>query len=745
MYFLFPTYQKVIFELMSFDGMSFQEQTDPLIEKIQHAIDELRSDVNDQEFEDALKQINAQFPFVDLSEFLEMYVGGEYTKVLIERFHISGYVEYQKLLQILKLPKNRKSTQKTAQSREINLKDRNLAKRYKSLKEILSRFLPTIKTRITYNVLRAIVLFQLYSNMHGFTNKDTIIRSISNAVTDFERLILAPHVSVSTYDKQEIQTQVRSILDELRERDFLEGGDSGKFRLRRHQLNIHEYVLNTIRNREGITHQELGTVIKDKIPLLSQMPLTLFQIVLHELLSEGKIIKKDGYWKLKPSYDEYFTPKYYRTINFDNLRRSGKNQKFFGRKISPDEFVNELRLLNRGDFEDQDDQVTRIAGMILANSPMMSHPPNELEEFDFAVDLSNYKFTEEQQNVMQEMEIEIQSRIVYVKVMIEEPLTIGELSNLILKLKERDRNEQGFVVSLGKVDSLTKKILKKNKTIQLISERELKEWCKITPIIPSRRGAVAIVKKGHRKGEIVKIKSINYESGKADVVLLSNMRDDIQYIGSLEEITLDVPTAAFIEYSSKYFEFLRKLYQISKDDVFRTVLISGTAHSPRMKKKPDVMVKEYQISCELHGYSKASIDFMDVDTDTLRYTTADLFSCTCFGWEHLSKKQGLCEHLAFILNESVKVLLSSNIKLNYTVIDSMLRGIEQRIDLFLRRLRYANYDGVNAVCPNCGCVGKTIGDVEGLFGYRQMEKNDKFSLRRQSRCKKCRREYSNTM
>jgi len=41
-------------------------------------------------------------------------------------------------------------------------------------------------------------------------------------------------------------------------------------------------------------------------------------------------------------------------------------------------------------------------------------------------------------------------------------------------------------------------------------------------------------------------------------------------------------------------------------------------------------------------------------------------------------------------------------------------------------------------CPNCGQRAYNLRGVEDTFGYRQMNKDDKFSLRRQSRCKKCR-------
>lgn len=719
--------------------MSFQEQTDPFIEKIQQAIDGIQTDIHDKEFKNVLGQIDEYFPFVDLVEFVDMYIHGEYSKVLVEKFHLAGQVEYQKLLQILKLPQKRKSIQKTMQSKEINLSNKKLAERYMFLRKILVRFHHIIKDKIVYNVLRAIVLFHLYSNMTNFTRREFIFQSIPDMITNYEHLIFAPHMIISNFSDDEVRKYVESILNELHERDCLEINRLNEFRLRGYHLQIRDYILNAIRNREGITYQNLLINIKKKIPILTQMPPTLFQITLHELISDNQIIKKDGYWKFKPTYDEYFTVKYYRRLVEENLLISSKN-KFYGRNITPDEFINELTNLERGDFEDQDDQVTRIAGMILTNSPMMTHPPNALTEFDFVVDLSNYTFTKEQQILIQDLDVQIYSHIVYVKIMIDVNVTIDKLSDLIFKLKNRGSNEQGFIISFAITDDLVNQILEKDKTIQLISKDELKKWCRITPVIPSRRGAVAIVRYGRNKNSIVKIKSINYESGMADVVLLPDMKEDAQYIGSLEEITLNVPIKQFTDCSSKYFEFLRKLRQISKTSVFRSIIADGPIKPSHIKHMPDIEITEHQITCTFYGNSECKIDLnASPNRRKLRYSVDDLFSCTCFAWGHMSKTQGLCEHIIYLLNESVKGILSNNPPLYHIKQKPILAEIERRMDLFLRRLRYANPDGTSATCPNCGCTAHTLELVEKLFGYRQMDKDNKFSLRRQSRCNKCRR------
>ena len=722
--------------------MAFQEPIDPFVEKLQELIEVLKQDINYKEFENVLKIIDEEFPFVDLIEFLEMYVDGEYSRVLIEKFHLLGYTDYYKLLQILKLNKKRISGKKNSESRKINFGDKSLAKRYEFLHRVLSKYQKQIKNKINHNVLRAIIILELFSNSQNFINKKEISQSIFQAIQNLEHLVLAPHAPLSTINNGEINELADMIISDLRDNLFIETDEQDNFRLLPHQLLISEYIFKIIQNRtNGVTYQELITSLKEKLPIIAQIPSALIVITLQDLIDQNKIIRKEGYWKFKPFFDQFFTSENYQKMNSENSYTFRKNREFFGRRITPDEFIQELFELQRGNFEDQDDQVTRIAGMILTNSNMMSHPPNELKDFDFVVDLSSYEFTKEQQQVIQNLNLVITSNVIYIKVMINEKITVSDISDLILKLKARERNEQGFIISFENTDKLIEQILEKNKTIQIISKKELEEWCKITPIIPSRRGAVAVVRQGDNRGSIVKIKSINYESGRADIILFPKMEEKTQYIGALEEITIPVSIKNFVEYSNIYFQFLGKLRQISNTDLFRKIVSQGLTINSRHQDQPKIdFIPEKYMGCSIQGGFKTEIDFTKIlDALSLRYAIKDLFSCTCFQWNRNSRKNGLCDHLIFTLNEAIKEILASEKHLSYRRIEFNLKQIEKRMDLFLNRLRYSNCDeSINAECPKCRVVVGSLKEVEDIFGFRQMKKENKFSLRRQSQCKKCR-------
>ena len=723
--------------------MAFQEPIDPFVEKLQVLIDDLNQDINQNEFEVIFKKIDNEFPFVNLLEFLEMYVDGEYPKDLIIKFHLFGFVDYYKLLQILKLNKKRKATRKNSKTRRMNLDDKKLTKRYEFLQKVLLNYQQIIKNKINHNVLRAIIIIYLFANDQNFTNKEKIFQSIFQIIQDLERLVLAPHTSLSTINKEKIREMIDIIIIDLQNNSFLETNKQNNFRLEKHQLLINEYIFNIIQNRvDGITYQDLIILLRKKLPIIAQIPNPLIIMALQDFIDQNEIIRKKGYWKFRPFFDQYFIAENYKKIYDDNILSWSKNRKFFGRKITPKEFIQELIELEKGNFEDQDDQVTRIAGMILTNSNMMTHPPNDLDEFDFAVDLASYEFTNEQQKVIQNLNLEIKSNIIYVKVMINEKITINEISDLILKLKTRKRNEQGFIISFEELEKTVKPILEKNKTIQIISKKELEEWCKITPIIPSRRGAVAVVRQGDNCDSIVKIKSINYESGRADIILFPKMEKKTQYIGALEEITLPVSIKKFVDYSNIYFQFLAKLSQISQIDLFRKIVSDSIFVSSWLKKTPTIrIIQDKYIECVFDEQFKTKINFnTDLDKSSLEYTIDDLFSCTCFQWEQKSRTNGLCNHLIYSINVSIKKILSKKEKISKTNIENYLQNIEQQMDLFLNRLRYSSTDGsIEAKCPHCGDVVHSLDAVEKKFGFRQMDSENKFSLRRQSRCKKCRR------
>lgn len=726
--------------------MAFQESSDPFIEKLQNLIDDLKQNADYQEFDEVLKIIDEKFPFVNILDFVEKFIEGEYSNSLILKFHLNGYNDYTKLLSILKINKKRPAN-KSPTSKALNLSDEYLCDRYNFLQKAFSKFETSIIDRVTFNVLRAVVIFQLFSNLDSFSNRNKILEFLPQSIKGFEHLIHASHVPLSTLATITIESFIDSIILGLQNSYSLEHDKHGNFRLANHYLNLSDYILNILQNRpNGILYQNLISILKEKLPILSQIPSTLIEITIHDLTSNHKVIKKEGYWKFKPFFDKYFTLDNYRDVGPENLYTTYEmNKRFFGRSISPDEFINELGQLQKGDFADDDDQVTRIASMILPNTNSLNWPPPNLSEFDFSVDLSKYRFTREQNQIIKELDFQIRSPIIHVKVMIDRRISSELIIRLIdqiklhNKLESKNQIEQGFVISFLPFGEETTQILKQDKTIQIISMTALRKWCKITPIIACRKSAVTIVRQGDHKGKIAKINSINYESGLTEIILFPEMKSTTHYIGSLEEINLDIRADKFTDYSNIYFHFLSKLIQISDTNLFNKIILTDLSKLKTLDRDTSLNFTVDLSECRFVDGNIARIFFNNqLDLNSLHYSTEDLFSCSCTQWNENSRSQGLCEHLIFTINESIRYILSIRSGVHEHSVERHLLLIEKRMELYLKRLRYSNEDNQIAKCPACGQTANTIDSVEDIFGYRQMDKENKFSLRRQSRCKKCR-------
>ena len=713
------------------DAVSFQEIPDPFVETLQKAIDALQAKSDAREFEEVLDKIHQKFPLVDLLSFVDLYVEGEYTKEIIKRFNLAGYGDHKNILRIIKMGQKRKSTQRGPIAKKINLTDPKMAERYASIRGKLEAFGQHTRETLARNALRMALTLLLYKNERAFSSTKDLIGAITQTIEQFGHVMPRHCRDLLRADRRLLAKMAESVLREMRDESLLEADASSRLRLERHQTRLPYYVLSAIHNQPGITHEKLAAKIQQNLPVMRHMPQAMLLVTLDDLISDYKIVRKEGYWKWRPYFDEYFAFDDYAQIA---KRTSSGKRRFFGRRIGPADFIEEILALEKGDFEDQDDQVTRIAGMILSRSNMMSHPPNELQEFDFAIDLSKYKFTEKEQKIIEDTGLVLRSSNVYVKVMISGKITTEMLESLIALLRDRERGEQGFLVSFSHVGKSVKSLLGCDKTVQLITRDGLAKWCKITPVIPTRRGAVAVVRQGDHKGAIVRVESVNYESGLADIVLLPDMKVGTNYVGSLEEISIETRIDKFVDYSSKYFVFLAKLWDISKTTKFHEIVADGM---PPADSAPVVKTAGGVISGKFGEGIRVSVDLSDVpDAHSLKYSTDGLFSCTCLKWKNSNRTEGLCCHIIFTLNEAVKKILSSDTSVRKT--ETVLSQIEAKIDIFLDRLKYSTHGSDVARCPNCGSQALTIRDVKDMFGYRQMVPDKKFSLRRQSRCVKCR-------
>ena len=406
--------------------------------------------------------------------------------------------------------------------------------------------------------------------------------------------------------------RIDKIIHELiiNEHIFPDADDPKLYTISQKYLKIPSLIKNIVtNNKNGISYNRLFREIHKKRPLFDLIPNTgIVKNSIIELEERNEIIRKRG---INSSHDQFFIPVEYEKQNLQ-LQQSITQQgtkKFFGRRITPDDFISELHKLARGDFEPEDDQVTRIAGMVLSNSTILQTRSQTPPLFDFSINLSNYQLTPEQLQIMQETKIQLLSNIVHISVMINEELDLNLIEDMISEIPEE---QQGLIICFKKIDNENlNNFLEKNKTIQIVEELNFRKWCEITPVIPCRLNAIAKIRYGDNAGQLAQINSINYESGLADIVV----------------------------FPSGY--FLQLLFDASYRDEFKNVILDSKDFS-------NVKTEEesQKISCTFDNH-KAEINASD----------PFLVSCNCSIWNEFSQTEGLCSHLIYAYNLWFKQLV----------------------------------------------------------------------------------------
>ena len=401
---------------------------------------------------------------------------------------------------------------------------------------------------------------------------------------------------------------------------------------------IKKIIIKELKHGEKIIYSTLRTKIYDQFPGLRLIPgLGVFSTAWRELEDE-KIVHIEYRTSRRNDFVFFLNEDYQKIENEVKSLENTGNIPFKGRKITPERFIDELLELETGDFGDEDDQVTRMAGLVLAESVKIQSPHEDIPEFDFAINLKDYNFRPEQLDAMSKLNFKINSEIFHMKVMINETLSL----KIYEKLREKiPSNEQGVVITFEKIPLNVKKILENDSTIQIIDEEGVKIWASITSVLPSRVNSICKIyfdPISKLKNKIVKVNSIFYETGIALVTVFPEMNEETILVRSLEEISLFEPFPSDFElFSKNYFEFIKILSKLtSKNDLvdgfFKNKFVDDATGS---KIKFKLKVADNTV--------KLNLD---------KYKTRHIFNCDCF--KFIENPLRLCSHLVTALDYVVK-------------------------------------------------------------------------------------------
>jgi len=396
-----------------------------------------------------------------------------------------------------------------------------------------------------------------------------------------------------------------------------------------------------------------GTIIKKLIEenlLCQYAPMSgVWDPIFDKLIKEGKIKRTLASFMLRP-YQDQISLVQKQKEKIKRTEEAKKEQppqkKFFGRKIDPITFLNELEMLEKGGIDDEDDQVTRIAGMVLSNSTMLKAPSEILPIFDFAMDITNYEFTDEQKEVMKKSKIALFSKIIHAKVMINERiLTISETIDEVKQ--ELPSGEQAIIITnlspkFPELIELREK-LPEDKSIQIIDREQFTLWAIITPVIPARKNSICKVRFGDNFGKIVQITSSNYETGMATFEIFPDMNDGSDYIGGLEEIIQSISDPNdHLMVMENYKEILLTLSDLSTEENFNAAMslkIKDITILNKERKSSFQPIYEKEF-----GFGDAITKLNDMNNTKITY------DCTCEYSNKENNNKYLCEHQIASLN-----------------------------------------------------------------------------------------------
>ena len=627
--------------------------------------DEIITDVDLKEIVKANKfislavNIGKKYPFVFLPHFLEDFMNGIPTSKIMTRYNLHSYNDFAAVTTILQLTGSGRTRDTETHSRKNNLKNTKWAKQYEFLTSQLHIFDNALVNMLNCSILKSLVGYAIldvqYVARSDIESKilETYEKSKKNISLLSDDAVV---VSFEKYIHNNLAEKLNDVVGYLAEKSYLTSMD-GDISLPVKYSNIAESIYNVIDvHKDGVSYSSLRTKIRNEFILFKIMPEgEMIEEILKELKTRYDIIRNKAYWKYSPDNDQIFTLKNY-TLKMEKIKTQSANAgrtKFFGRNITADQFIHELKPLKLGDLDDLDDQVTRIAGLVLSDAILLQSPREDTVEFDFIIDITNYDFRPEQERMIKKINFRILSKIIHCKVMINDEITkavVTNLKNIVPK------GEQAAIFTCEPVSQeVLRQIRDDGQTVQIIDEEGIRSWCSATPTIPCRRHSVARVMYGDGRGKTVLVRSLNYESGLAIVETVPNQEETTFQIGCLREIDLHVSNSEDFELASDtYFNFLCMLASLSHDsfsDVSNTEIINmhltrfGLEKSlhPELFEGHRPFTSDNYKESEHHRYVEFSNVYSTINLN--RHQLEDSFACTCSHSVNEEYYHTLCNHL----------------------------------------------------------------------------------------------------
>ena len=620
-----------------------EEKFEKLIESKMINVSDVKEIATRQNFIEQIKKINRKNPFCHLPYFVKDFISGTSLKDLENKYHISYWMDlYNIANKILGFSEERYTSRKYDNALELNLKIINWNKKYQELKVNCEFFRNEIDELIFDNILQAKIIFSLMDKELEKNEIATECKELKNQYDLFHFIDESLANSFNKILEDGLENRINNILSGLKEEKIVTRStlDPKKLTVVFSINKIKKYIIRELKIKEKIAYVSLQTKTLDQFPALKLIPkFGVFDTAWTELEKEGIIHIE--YRSSRGNDFIIFLNEDYLKIQkeIQSLDTDANKIPFKGRKITPEQFIEELLELEKGDFEDADDQVTRLAGLFLAESVKLQSTHEDIPEFDFRINLTNYDFRSEQSDVMKKLNLKINSEIFHVKVMINENLNLTKYNELKGKLPE---HEQAIIITFEKIPSNIKKLLENDPTIQVIDKEGVKIWVSITSRLPARVNSLCKIYQdplSRLENKLVRVNSIFYETGIALVNIIPEMNEATVLARCLQEIPLFESKASDFElYSKNYLRFLKILSSLAKNDD----LIQGFFEQ-KIIGNPQILRRNFEFN---FGYNTVKIYLSD-------YNKKNIINCSCMQWQE--NPLYLCPHLISALDHTARI------------------------------------------------------------------------------------------
>jgi hypothetical protein len=584
----------------------------------------------------------SKFPFLKINEFIEEFVNGQYTKHFFPKYNFSKKSDFATCLRktALNMPAKREKYlseyNKSDYARHINLKKTSIFTSYNFLKSNCDYFREELLFLFNYNWVRSIVLINYLKNI--FSLEEIIKNNIIIDVNKSEYF----NLKLNSDQIEILENSFDEIKNELYENKMIQYFEN-HYILDVNFDDIENSIKQIVEDEiEGITYGNLVPKLFKKHKFISFIPhYDFLNIILTRYVDLGFFKVEYGFNGSDKIEHRYFTITNYQ--NQQLVGQTAQNLPFYGRQNDPHQFIQDIKYLRKGDFDDDDDQVTRIAGLILAGTQNMVSETEDFSQFDFAVNMTGFKPTNEQEKIMLQSKLVLlrETKIIHIKVMINEQVDLETIKSIQKVLPE---NQQAMIISFEDVSDEVTSLISNDHAIQIIDKKVLQLWAEITPEIPCRKGSVVKIMQGQHIGKIAKLNHIDYTTGKASVKIIGYEEEKVVLIGSLKEINLfdDPILDEHILLCTNYFEFLNILHNKSSDIEFNKALFNQEDNCDDFViPRDDWTLKKDVAFASVYGNINSKIHANEK-------TFENKFSCSC---DYFQNETKLCFHIISLLNE----------------------------------------------------------------------------------------------